>query len=1126
MDNELTERVIASFKLTPDQTEAARERKRDVVVTAGAGCGKTLTLVARYASLLADGCSPRRVAAITFTKKAALEMRSRVRKAMTDLVQSALTDDERSRWLELGSQMDSARIGTIHSLCTEIIKTHPAEAGIDPRFEVLDEGQADALQAVVVEDCLITMVDTPVFEPLLQKIKIRNLRSLLTGLLSERLDAADAFSRQVNSRAYMQEILDGWFNDLRVSGIITELKDTPYAQMERNAGDKLAGRIVEMLQHWDFAVSLYKNNALFECAVELFGIRRNNMSLAAGKKDSSEYQTVSELRDLYKSELNPLLGGEDSGDEPLSLQAEQDFEIIMPLLQKAFDMLADAYKKALQDQHVLDFNDLEYIAQQLLLKNPAIRQHWQCELESILVDEFQDTNARQRDIVESLEGTKGRLFLVGDSRQSIYRFRGADVTVFKGIKQKITRDDGLSKELNLTYRAHEPLLDVTGDLLATAMACEDVPPPDYFIPFTPLAAFRKTPDSLWQSPHLEIILGTSENSRAARQVAARALASRLLELKQQEQVKRWDDVVLLFRASTGFPFYEDAFEEAGIPFVTVSGKGFYSRPEIRDLLNMMRALSDPTDDLSMAGLLRSPAFGLTDAALYQLRRDGAGYLQALQADLSYLNEADRNNALRALKVIQTMQPMVDRVPVAEILKKLVDLINYRAILATADSQPVEKPGKSARKLSSGTGGRLWRNIDKLLGDAMSSRQVFVRDFLDYLLTLNEAGSREGEAPAEAEGAVRLMTIHKAKGLEFELVVMADASRRGINKPPEFFLQLEIGAAVRLEGTPLLYRAAKLRDADMEKMENKRLLYVALTRAKNKLLISGHASPGRGGSGLAADGWTKELVNAAGLDTVTLLAQNGKPEVVYSPMNFPIRTWVVDEAQLPAVEDKSKKELGTFEWPVSGEIPLYTPLQAVEIIPADNALAENETVEPEEKYRSRWPVTNKGGWYNSIKVGTMVHKALELWLFPGDIRLLPLLENSALNEGLADESDRGRHIHRVLDILERLQVLPVWTEINTADERHHEIPYNILIDGNPDSRKIDLLYRVKNEWYVIDFKTDHITKPEQKSLKVVEHTKQILSYRTAIKHLLNIDAAPRLFYLDDNGTVSLHDVPVT
>jgi len=142
MTDSLAQRVIDSFGLTKDQRISALERGRNVIVTAGAGSGKTRTLVARYASLLADGLSPRKVVAITFTKKAAREMRSRLREALDLLTLQAQAPDERERWIDLRNQMDSARIGTIHSLCTEILRSHPAEAGIDPRFEVLDEGLA------------------------------------------------------------------------------------------------------------------------------------------------------------------------------------------------------------------------------------------------------------------------------------------------------------------------------------------------------------------------------------------------------------------------------------------------------------------------------------------------------------------------------------------------------------------------------------------------------------------------------------------------------------------------------------------------------------------------------------------------------------------------------------------------------------------------------------------------------------------------------------------------------------------------------------------------------------------------------------------------------------------------
>jgi ATP-dependent helicase/nuclease subunit A len=212
---------------------------------------------------------------------------------------------------------------------------------------------------------------------------------------------------------------------------------------------------------------------------------------------------------------------------------------------------------------------------------------------------------------------------------------------------------------------------------------------------------------------------------------------------------------------------------------------FYNRPEVRDVLNLLQALADPWDDLAMAGLLRSPAFGLSDDALYHLRWLSGSkqtYWGALQGDLASLPEPDQGYARRALELLSRLQPWVDRLPVSELLKRLVDGVDYRAILASAQSAAA----------------RLWRNLDKLMADAQVSRLVNVRAFLEYLDTLRDVGAREGEAPADAGGAVRLMTIHKAKGLEFPLVVLADAARQRRNTNEAAYLLPGTGLAFRLD----------------------------------------------------------------------------------------------------------------------------------------------------------------------------------------------------------------------------------------------------------------------------------------------------------------------------------------
>ncbi len=832
MNENPRDRVISSFELTPDQQTAALERGRDVVVTAGAGSGKTRTLVARYVSLLDDGHSPRSVVAITFTEKAAREMRSRVRQALNDLVRQAASDTERQRWVALNAEMDSARIGTIHSLCSEILRAHPAEAGIDPKFDVIDEGLAAVLRAELVEDTITVLVGQPEFAPLFGIFEINQLTELLAFLLDHRLEAQEAFDKNIDGSQIIHQTIETAIQDPSVSNCIAELRSMRGASLIQDAGDKLAIQVEDLLVLWGEAENALAADDLVASTGYLYRARREKMKGGVGSKTSRAKKIVAELKDTYDRLLNPIIGGEGSKDQPPDANSEACFTQASQLIQPAFALLSASYKEALRQRRALDFDDLENGAYQLL-KRPEIQTRWQGEIAALLVDEFQDTNERQRQIVEALAGLPGRLFVVGDARQSIYRFRRADVTVFRSIQLRVKAQGGLVIDLDQTYRAHEPLLTATGDLLHAIMGTVEDPSRPYYVPYSPLSAYRKTTPEYLSDPHIELVLGAGEDAASARPLAARALATRLLELKNQKQIRTWDDVTLLLRASTGFAAYENAFEEACIPFVTVAGRGFYDRPEIRDVINILRALADPVDDLAMAGLIRSPAFGLTDTALYQLRwqnTDPVPYWTALQGDLSVFYNSELPLAARAVVILKDLLPQVDRIPVYELLKKLVDATDYRAILAVDDS--------------SGTGGRLWRNLDKLLADAQTSGQVNVRDFLDYLITINDAGAREGEAPAEAQGSVRLMTIHKSKGLEFPIVVLADASREPRGGSDATYLMPNLGLAFKLDPPPMLYRLAKWQDQCQNDAETQRLLYVALTRAKDKLIINGHTTPTR------------------------------------------------------------------------------------------------------------------------------------------------------------------------------------------------------------------------------------------------------------------------------------------
>ena len=1095
MTSNLREQVLEAFGLTPDQQLAALERERDVAVTAGAGSGKTKTLVARYASLLADGFALRSVVAITFSDKAALEMRSRVRETLNTLVSEAVSEEERKAWVALNAEMDAARISTIHSLCAEILKAHPVEAGIDPKFTVIDEGLGKALKAQIVSDTMDEMSGQAEFAPLFRILEIKPLTDLLAFLLDERLEAQEAFEKDIDP---IQAACQGIQSVLQYpifADNMKQLRSMGSSELQEDAGDKFADQVEELLETWGKAEKLLNQGDCFASVALLYNVRRNFMDLRPGKRDSEAKGFVRILQTAYDKFLDPICGGKDGKISPPNIEAEAPFKLASKLLNKAFEQMTNAYREALRQTGELDFDDLEYGAARLL-QQPEIQKQWQGGIAALLVDEFQDTNERQRQIVLNLTCAPGKLFVVGDPKQSIYRFRRADVTVFRSITESVRAAGGLTLALDETFRAHEPLLKGMGDLLEITMGTEDDPLRPYAVPFSPLVAHRKAPEEPYREPHLEFVLGVGDDAESARPVAARALALRLAELKEQGQIRSWDEVTLLFRASTGFPAYEAAFEDTNIPFVTVAGRGFYDRAEIRDVLNILRSLADPSDDLAMAGLLRSPAFGLTDTALYQLRWQAetpSHYWSALQGDLTMLDSEDQLRATRAISILMSLLPLVDRIPVAELLKKVVDATDYRAILAVGDQ--------------GGNGGRLWRNLDKLMVDAQDSGKVSVRDFLDYLTTINDAGAREGEAPAEAFGSVRLMTIHKAKGLQFPVVVLADASRepKGGNKPA--ILLPNLGLAFKLDPAPMLFRLAQQEDQRQEEAEKQRVLYVALTRAQEKLIISGHQTRKKKG-GVNIEGYMEELVEAAGFDPYSLDGHPGEEIVKRTSSGQALRAWVMAEAT-EAVKLEADKAVSIA--PEAESLPIHMPL----VVPAEQVETEEEIMGiPVER------VTVPAGSIPAGVIGQLVHKAIELWLLPEDPRLIPMLETAALNAGLAQKSQRSAAVHHAIDLLARLKDHPLRKEVEAATQIHHELPYSRMVKGHAETGYIDLMYLSPAGWQILDFKTDSIRSTDEGVCLIRRYSSQMRKYASAVETLLGQKVQTRICFLDDRGKIEL------
>ena len=1120
--------IIDSLQLNASQARAATATG-NVVVTAGAGSGKTRTLVGRYLWLLETGVPLRGIIAITFTEKAAREMRTRIREAIKTSEVSEISEVWRTAFADL----DAARIGTIHSLCAQILRQHPVEAaglGIKPGFGVLEEGHAAVLRARAVEDGLAWAANDDSASHLFSAFGEFNLRTAIATLLDKRLDADVAFERLTADplqgwSGALLGWLDAHLDSTEWSSILNDLAglcaDDPTDQMEvaRQAVLAHAEAANAARRRGDVSTGLAELAAL-RASTTLRGRKGNwpGDTLAAAK------EAMRTLRAYFDERLAPLANPKKSA----SWEMDEQVAGLIWALHAAYRRTLELYARARRAENALDFDDLEAGAL-ALLREPHVRAAWQAKTRAVLVDEFQDTNERQRQIVYALSGfesrvsesasRRGALFVVGDSKQSIYRFRGADVTVFRRVQDDVVNARGQAVALDLTFRAHRALVEDTNRLLAPVLGEEERPGRPYQVPFAPLRAHRAEPRPGVAAPFVEFHLGLAQQAHEGRQAAATGLATRLIELHAQEAIE-WKDVALLFRASTAFPVYEDGLERAGIPFVTVSGRGFYDRPEIRDLLNALLAIADPTDDLALVGFLRSPAVGLSDAALYLLRFPPRAAVPrnshkpcAIWPVLNHpalpdiVPPDDLLCALRGRDLVSGLHDLAGRVSVATLLKRLLDLTHCRAALQAVEG-----------------GLRAQRNVDKLLADAHTSGLVSVREFAEYVRTLRDVGARESEAPTEAGSAVQLMTVHKAKGLEFPIVVIADAAHAGHGRTAGILLDEQLGVTVNLrdddDHRPAAFRLAALRDAERDEAENRRLLYVAATRAQEKLLVSGHTKILKGG-GLSLSGWLKLLGQVTGLDDVAVAGTpvNAQEIALGEGIGCVLYPWREED------EDGGTRGQGDEEipGPVSASLPArLTDLVAPLTAPAtgvDLKLSVRERDPPPRVWRVVPTAQRPEGpaWV----VGSLVHTGLRHWRFPDRPGLEDFLRPFALEAGLTDPEEIRRTIAGVRRLLARFQAHPFYAELARA-ERHHEVPYAVEVNGVSRSGIVDLLYRADGGWTVVEFKTDELGAEVnlEAHIRREKYDEQVGEYVTAMTCLLGERPRALLVFLNVGGQVNV------
>ena len=1075
--------------LSPNQREAAEHTDCGVLVRAGAGSGKTKTLVARYLLLLDENRTwdPADITAVTFTRKAAREMQSRIRAEMMKLARISDEDPEEKRfWLECLAKMDSANIGTIHSLCARILRAHPAEAGLDPAFSVLDDNNGSVLTARIVEETISRISSDRDYEPLLRFYDGNRLTKILAEMLKDRgkTDALMAVPG-VKTVDYLKEKMPETLSLPKYAGIIADYRaDAAEPDFEKRAGN-LAENIRRLIEAYEKVMLLLQTDLHpADAAAQIYSpfigwnFRLGSRQMRAGAKM---------FRDNLLADFPFLDPGEKGRDIGWYKEFWEKYDAADGLLRRLWPSVRNEYLRMLDSAQTIDFEAMESLTLDLLRNRPELRAAWISRIRALLVDEFQDTNEAQAELFALLDPDRDRLFAVGDKKQSIYGFRGTNVALFDRRRSEVLSCGGKDVVLDTTYRTEPELLASMGGLLERVMSDAELSGRDYFAAYEAMKTPeepREKPDPLPKvHPEVEVLLGDvpEKEDDPEGECAGRMLAQRLTELKDAGLIHSWNDAAILCRNSNDFKQFENALEAWHIPYVTVAGKGYYDRPEIREILNTLRAAENPHDNAALTGFLLSPSIGFSlemTALLYRYAGKGGvkmSFYRALTDEgFSFETEEQQKKLERARAVLDALIRLSGQVPLDEVLEEAYRLTGIRSMLAF-DS-----------------GDRAWLNLDKLLPAARESGLTSLSEFLDYLESIKETGAREGEAPSDSAGAVRIMTIHQAKGLEFRVTVIAENESRPHDP---CFAENPAGFPVFFSSpqVPQYMDALKLA-YDRDKAEWLRLFYVAATRAEYRLILCGDM-PSAGGT---KDSWLRRLI----LDFPEEMLQDGDH---IGP------AWGI-EGETVLVRCCS----------VLPEIPSAVPGGPASEISLKNDTSLMDPL-PARAVKPRNPEHTA-----ALTVGKLVHRGLELWRFPDENGMDPVLEEAfrrvLMQADKLDPAEQQAVLEKAEMLLSRFRKSEAFSIIGSAEERRHEIPFSFAKGNFTVNGVIDLLMKEKTgRFVIIDFKTDALKDMDGLNQKVKEHARQLESYRQAVSTTLGAEPDCMICFLDFCGKVILEPV---
>jgi ATP-dependent helicase/nuclease subunit A len=1198
---------------TPDtdrlRQEIVTNTSQHQFLSAGAGAGKTTVLVDHYYHLLAAGCRPAELIAVTFTEKAAAEMKGRLRDKCRRQAQRLRRQQaaEAAHWESLLPELEVAPISTIHGLCARLLRENSLVAGLDPDFSVCDEIDSQLLLEEVVSQTLLSRLGSATSaDALVVGMGYERAVTSLIELIEDRVKVAGvladpAYSSpqtllagwQQTALQQQREVLAGLLQNEELAAALTYLKTT-----SGPAGDKLELRrqeICTILEDYDLA-NVRPDDLSPERCEQLFAGLRKLQAIRAGNLGSGkDWEALGLDKDEMLAAQKQLIHSEGVVGQ-LQEQLEQTqsdssldpacAELTWALVAEVQAALA-AYQQAKEERSWLDFEDLMERTHDLWQTQPAALRRTSQALRQVMIDEFQDTNTLQKQVLwplvtgqvydpanpQPLPPDGPRLFVVGDAKQSIYRFRNADVTVVNTTRREMQPPLARDDELTRNFRSTGALIAAYNRLFASAEVMGLSPSETYQAGYAPMQAVRSDPPP-GQAP-LEVHLLTAEKPQAKSEGAEEEEDASLTRLRELEAAwlaqwlvrlltsgeKRvqhdrgedapWEpvkpgDIALLFRSLGDVRLYERALRQAGLPYYLVVGRGYFSAQEVRDVVQALRAVENGLDDIALVGALRSPLFGLSDETLYWLGQRGPGpwwwrLQQAVQEPLFPAPTPEQRQQTERLQwaaaLLEDLRQQKNRLPLPGLVQTLLDRTGLTATLAAQFN-----------------GHQMISNVRKLVelaGQFETERQPdgqgSLRDFIEHLKLMITQEVREGQAPVEEEAgdSIKLITYHSAKGLQWPVVVVPDLCRKpgGGGMPTPYRFHPEQGLVVNTtylirppKGSgnywPPLGRAIAARNQAEDEAEDRRLFYVAATRAQDLLLLSGVTYLNKDGGhsrslqkvplGWLNAAWSQCLWDEAPQEPAdrlwrwdgTTLAPSAEPAdlgATYAlakapeanPQPAELTALPARLADLPPVLDGQQRFTAT-------ELSLYNHCPRLYELERRLGLPGGQPALGAE-------VTTTA--LSGLEFGTLVHRVLQLVGTGGQEALDRLVPPDAREVRLDPQLDKraAAEASRLRQLVQRFLDSPLYGRLFTADSRLRSeaglavlLPVGataVLIEGKIDA----LVETADGQLHLLDYKTGR-----EDPAKSDQYRVQIGLYCHAVEQARGqLPASASLVYLTDN-----------